>query len=127
VDDDIAAMRMGYDSLIGDRGTSLSGGQRQRLLLARALYTDPEVMVLDEGTANLSSDVEQEIFSMLRARRGIRVVVTHRVELVEHADSVVLFDGEGGVEQFGRDAFLAKHAHARRTVDGIHPPVASAH
>ncbi len=84
-------------------------------------------MVLDEGTANLSSDVEQEIFSMLRARRGIRLVVTHRVELVEHADSVVLFDGDRGVEQFSRDAFLAKHVHARRTVDGIHPAIPSTH
>ena len=123
IDNDIAAMRLGYDSLIGDRGTSLSGGQRQRLLLARALYADPEVIVLDEGTANLSPDVEQEIFSMLRARRGIRLVVTHRAELVEHADSVVLFDDDHGVQQFTRDAFVAKHLHALPAVDDSQPVV----
>ena len=127
MDDDIAAMRLGYDSLIGDRGTSLSGGQRQRLLLARALYTDPEVMVLDEGTANLSSEVEQEIFAMLRARRGIRVVVTHRVELVEHADSVVLFDPDRGVRQFSRDAFLAEYVHERAAVEDIPATPVPAH
>jgi ABC-type multidrug transport system fused ATPase/permease subunit len=80
-------------------------------------------MVLDEGTANLSSDVEQEIFSMLRARRGIRLVVTHRVELVEHADSVVLFDDDHGVQQFSRDAFLANHLHELPELDDSQPSV----
>jgi ATP-binding cassette subfamily B protein RaxB len=119
IDMEVEAMRLGYNSLIGDRGASLSGGQRQRLLLARALYTNPDVIVLDEGTANLPPDVEQEIFRMLRARRGIRVLVTHRLELVKHADSVVLFDLDHGVQQFSRDAFLSKHVHARAAVEDI--------
>lgn len=127
IEADIDAMRLGYNSLIGDRGASLSGGQRQRLLLARALYTEPDVIVLDEGTANLPPDVEQEIFGMLRARRGLRVVITHRFELVEHADSVVLFDIDHGVQQFSRDVFLSKHARPRPTVDDIPPAPVPAH
>ena len=127
IDMEIDAMRLGYNSLIGDRGASLSGGQRQRLLLARALYTNPDVIVLDEGTANLPPDVEQEIFRMLRARRGIRVLVTHRLELVEHADSVVLFDLDHGVQQFSRDAFLSKHVHARAAVEDIPATPVPAH
>jgi len=56
--EEILAMPMGYNSLIGDMGSSLSGGQKQRLLLARALYKDPKILFLDEGTAHL--DVEKE-------------------------------------------------------------------
>jgi ATP-binding cassette subfamily B protein RaxB len=127
IDSDIETMRLGYNSLIGDRGASLSGGQRQRLLLARALYTDPEVIVLDEGTANLPPDVEQEIFSMLRARPGVRVVVTHRLELVEYADSVVLFDVDHGVQQFRRDAFMSKYLPAQGERDDIRSATVPAH
>ena len=53
VDDEIAAMPMGYETLVGDMGSSISGGQKQRILLARALYKQPEVLFLDEATSHL--------------------------------------------------------------------------
>ena len=59
VHEEIMAMPMGYSSLIGDMGSSLSGGQKQRVLLARALYKDPKILFLDEGTAHLDVAKEQ--------------------------------------------------------------------
>lgn len=93
VHDEIMAMPMNYLSLVGDMGSSLSGGQRQRLLLARALYRRPEVLFLDEGTANLDPDTERSIGKMLRNMTMTRVVIAHRPELVRLADRVFLMRG----------------------------------
>ena len=61
VHDDIMRMPMSYDSLIGDMGSSLSGGQRQRILLARALYRQPKLLFMDEGTSNLDTMIETRV------------------------------------------------------------------
>lgn len=88
VNDDISQMTMGYQTLIGDMGSNLSGGQRQRILLARALYRDPEILVLDEGTANLDAATEEKITAMIEALPITRVVVAHRPALVDRAKKV---------------------------------------
>ena len=90
---DIAAMPMGYDSLIGDMADTLSAGQRQRVLLARALYREPEILVLDEGTANLDVSTERAIIEMLRSLGITRICVAHRRALIEAADRVVMLKG----------------------------------
>ena len=88
VHDDIARMPMQYLSIVGDMGTGLSGGQRQRVLLARALYREPKVLFLDEGTANLDPETEAEIAELIGRMSVTRVVVAHRPALVEAADEV---------------------------------------
>lgn len=94
IHDTIAAMPMAYQSLIGDMGAALSSGQRQRVMLARALYRDPDALFLDEGTANLDEENERAIGEMLAGLPITRVVIAHRPILVERAD--VVFRLEGG-------------------------------
>ena len=89
IHDDIVRMPMAYHSLVSDMGVALSSGQRQRILLARALYRDPDALFLDEGTANLDPATENEIARMLSILQITRVVIAHRPALVEKADSVL--------------------------------------
>ena len=90
IHDDISAMPMGYDSLVGEMGGALSAGQRQRVLLARALYRDPAILVLDEGTANLDALTERSIVKVLRELEITRLCVAHRKALIAAADRVFL-------------------------------------
>ncbi|MDP3803485.1 peptidase domain-containing ABC transporter [Brevundimonas sp.] len=85
---DIVAMPMQYLTLVGDMGSSLSGGQKQRVLLARALYRDPSVLFLDEGTANLDVATEEEIVRLITRLPMTRIAVAHRPALIEKADRV---------------------------------------
>jgi ATP-binding cassette subfamily B protein RaxB len=108
IHDDIVRMPMAYQSLIGDMGAALSAGQRQRIMLARALYRDPDILFLDEGTANLDEENERAIAAMIAKLPVTRVVVAHRPALVAHADIVLRLDG-GKIMQVERSgsAFAA--------------------
>jgi ATP-binding cassette subfamily B protein RaxB len=88
VHDEIMAMPMTYNSLIGDMGSSLSGGQKQRLLLARALYRQPKLLFLDEGTAHLDLDKEAEVNRNLQQLTVTRINVAHRPEVTTETDRI---------------------------------------
>ncbi len=95
VHDEISQMPMQYLSMIGDMGAALSGGQRQRLLLARALYHEPGILFLDEGTANLDEQTEKLIGEVISKMKITRIVVAQRPELLTRADRVFdLVDGK---------------------------------
>lgn len=89
VHDDIAGMPMSYQTLVSDMGAALSSGQRQRILLARALYRDPDVLLLDEGTANLDEKTEGLVALAIAAMPITRIAISHRPALVELADIVL--------------------------------------
>ena len=89
VHDEIMAMPMAYNSLVGDMGSSLSGGQKQRVLLARALYRKPRILFMDEGTAHLDLENESRINERLRRLSITRVSIAHRPGMAEGADTVI--------------------------------------
>ncbi|MDM5176503.1 peptidase domain-containing ABC transporter [Massilia sp. DJPM01] len=89
VHDEIVSMPMGYQTLVGDMGSSLSGGQKQRILLARALYKSPKVLALDEATSHLDIQNEQLVNAALSAMALTRIMVAHRPETIDSADRVV--------------------------------------
>jgi ATP-binding cassette, subfamily B, bacterial CvaB/MchF/RaxB len=84
--DDVKAMNMGYNTLIGDMGTALSGGQKQRLLLARALYCDPQILVLDEATSHLDVELEKAINQAIQNLSVTRIVIAHRPQTIAACD-----------------------------------------
>jgi subfamily B ATP-binding cassette protein HlyB/CyaB len=93
----ICKMPQGYDTAIGERGVSLSGGQRQRIAIARALYHDPPVLVMDEATSSLDNETERYIIAALEQLKRERtlVIIAHRLTTVRHCDTLfLLHDGE---------------------------------
>ncbi len=89
IHDEIAAIPMDYNSLVGDMGSILSGGQKQRVLLARALYHEPDILFLDEGTANLDQETEKQIVDVIAGMKMTRIIVAHRPAFLERSDRVL--------------------------------------
>ena len=99
--DDIMRLSEGFDTVLGDRGATLSGGQRQRIALARVLARKPDVLVLDEVTSSLDSELETEIQKVISELRGsvTLVIITHRVSTVLNANSIVVVQKGKVLEQ----------------------------
>ncbi|MGB9350442.1 MAG: peptidase domain-containing ABC transporter, partial [Pseudolabrys sp.] len=89
IHEEIMNMPMTYNSLIGEMGSSLSGGQKQRVMLARALYRQPRILFLDEGTAHLDVDNEKHINDSLKSLQMTRISVAHRPEMSSGTDRVL--------------------------------------
>jgi ATP-binding cassette subfamily B protein RaxB len=89
VHEEILAMPMAYNTLIGDMGSALSGGQKQRLLLARAFYRKPKYLLLDEATSHLDIFNEQKVNAAIRELQITRFVIAHRPETIVSADQVL--------------------------------------
>ena len=98
VADEIAAMPMGFHTLIGDMGASISGGQKQRILLARALYKRPKLLFLDEATSALDLEREREVNAAIRQLDLTRIIVAHRPETIASASRVIVLQ-DGKVSQ----------------------------
>ena len=92
----------GFDTIIGERGYTLSGGQRQRIAIARAVITDPRVLILDEATASVDASTEREIQGALRAVMAGRttLIIAHRLSTIALADEIVVLD-EGRIAARG--------------------------
>lgn len=89
---DIMKMPMNYQSLVGDMGSFLSGGQLQRILLARALYREPKILVLDEATSHLDIYNEKQINNAIKRMNITRIIIAHRPETIRSADRIVMLN-----------------------------------
>ncbi len=100
--DFILALPEGYDTEIGERGVKLSGGQRQRLALARAILTDPRILILDEATSSVDAEAEyliqQALERVLQGRTAL--VIAHRLSTIRNADKIIALDG-GRIREIG--------------------------
>ena len=110
LDDVIATLPDGLNTVVGERGTLLSGGQRQRLAIARALVRQPRIMILDEATSALDNISERQVQAALeRATTGRTVlVIAHRLSTIRNADHIVVMEAGKVVEQGSWDELVAK-------------------
>jgi ATP-binding cassette subfamily B protein len=102
LDADVASFPAGYQTVVGERGITLSGGQKQRTALARALMTDPKILILDDALSAVDTYTEEEILSSLRdvMRRRTSIVVSHRISTVRAADQIVVL-AHGAIAERG--------------------------
>src|SRR5579864_1154115 len=112
--DEIMSMLMGYNTLIGDMGSALSGGQQQRLLLARALYQQPSILILDEATSHLDVPTEQRISAMLAELHMTRVFAAHRPDTVAIADRVISLSRAGVIESDAANGRISRRNDLRQ-------------
>lgn len=110
IEEEISGLPKGYDTVIGERGRGLSGGQKQRLLIARALYRDPDFLFLDEATNSLDVINEKKIVEALNSAFKNRtvIVVAHRLSTIRNADQIVVLHHGRIIETGNHDSLMAK-------------------
>ena len=108
--DFILSLPDGYDTKIGEGGSSLSGGERQRISIARAIIKDAPIIILDEATANVDPENEEALMQAIQAltRDKTIIMIAHRLKTVEHADQILVLDQGRIVEQGKHQDLLAK-------------------
>ena len=109
LDKDVQGFPDGYRTLVGERGITLSGGQKQRAALARAVATDPRILILDDALSAVDTYTEEGILSRLRSvmRQRTAVIVSHRISTVREADQIVVLDAGRIVERGRHDDLIA--------------------
>ena len=109
LEDFVNELPEGLDTIVGERGVRLSGGQRQRIGIARALYHDPQVLVLDEATSSLDIETERDVMKAVNVFHGNKtlIIVAHRLTTVEHCDRLYRLENGRVIAEGAPDAILA--------------------
>ena len=109
LDKDVADFPKGYDTMVGERGITLSGGQKQRTALARAVLTDPKILILDDALSAVDTYTEEEILDRLRGvmRERTSLIVSHRISTVRDADQILVLDQGRIVERGTHDELVS--------------------
>jgi ATP-binding cassette subfamily B protein len=109
LDKDVADFPRGYETIVGERGITLSGGQKQRTAIARAVITDPRILILDDALSAVDTYTEEEILSRLRTvmRQRTSIIVSHRISTARDADQILVLAG-GRILERGTHAELVR-------------------
>lgn len=118
--DFIRKLPQGYDTLIGEAGSSLSGGERQRLSIARAMMKDAPIIILDEATANVDPENEKELMEAIQelTRKKTVIMIAHRLKTVRHADQILVVDKGQIVQRGTHDELMTQDGIYRRFISG---------
>ena len=113
IDDFIESLPLGYHTVLGEKGNRLSMGQKQRILIARAIYRDPEFVFLDEATNSLDASNEKKIVENLMPvlKNKNVVVIAHRLSTIRYADTIAVMDKGRLVEIGDHDSLMARHGY----------------
>ena len=117
--DFIVALPDGYETIIGEGGASLSGGEKQRISIARAIMKDAPIIILDEATANVDPESEQELTAAIEAltKEKTILMIAHRLKTVRHADNILVIDGGKIVQSGTHDELMHQGGIYRRFVE----------
>lgn len=118
--DFIRKLPQGYDTVIGEAGSSLSGGERQRLSIARAMMKDAPIIILDEATANVDPENEKELMEAIQelTRKKTVIMIAHRLKTVRHADQILVVDKGQIVQRSTHDELMTQDGIYRRFISG---------
>lgn len=114
------ALPQGFDTIIGEGGTTLSGGERQRLSIARAIMKDAPIIILDEATANIDPENEKELMEAITelTQEKTVIMIAHRLKTVRRADQILVVDKGQIVQRGTHDELMGQDGIYRRFISG---------
>ena len=116
---DIEKFPKQFDTILGERGITLSGGQKQRISIARALYRNPKILILDDCLSAVDTETEEKIISNLKLimKNKTSIIVSHRVSSIKHADEIIFLENGKIIEKGTHQELLEKNGYYKSLYD----------